>query len=66
MFVLQPEEMIKYYWGEISENGQLEDALDVVKSQTRAKAFDYTFNTVEGADLCDLMNQFQFTIYFQN
>ena len=44
------EEMIKYYWGwgEISENGQLDDALEVVKLQTRAKAFDYTFNTVEG------------------
>ena len=58
--------MIKYYWAKIAENGQLEDALDVVKSQMKAKAFDYTFNTVEGGDFCELMNQFQFTIYFQN
>ena len=58
--------MIKYYWAKIAENGQLEDALDIVKSQTRAKAFDYTFNTVEGGDFSELMNQFQFTIYFQN
>ena len=57
---------MKYYWAEIAENGQLEDALDVVKSQTKAKAFHYTFNTVEGGVFCELMNLFQFTIYFQN
>ena len=58
--------MIKYYWAKIAENGQLEDALDIVKSQTIAKAFDYTFNIVEGGDFCELMNQIQLTIYFQN
>ena len=58
--------MMKYYWAEIADNGQLEDILDIVKSQTKAKAFDYTFNTVEGGDFCKLMNLFQFTIYFQN
>ena len=49
--------MMKYYWAEIAENGQLEDALDV-KSQTKAKASNYTFNTVEGGVFCELMNLF--------
>ena len=43
-----PKEMISYYWQKIKDNGQLTDALDLVRGQKRQKAFDYTFSTVEG------------------
>ena len=40
--------MISYYWQKIKDNGQLTDALDLVRGQKWQKAFDYTFSTVEG------------------
>ena len=40
--------MISYYWQRIKENGQLTDALDLVRGQKWQKAFDYTFSTVDG------------------
>ena len=43
-----PKEMISYYWQRIKENGQLTDAMDLVRGQKWQKAFDYTFSTVEG------------------
>ena len=43
-----PNEMISYYWQKIKDNGQLTDALDLVRGQKWQKAFDYMFSTVEG------------------
>ena len=37
-----------HYWEQISANGTLTDALDLVRSQKKPKAFDYQFLTIEG------------------
>ena len=43
-----PKEMINYYFNEISNNGTLKDSIDLVRSLTCRKAFDYEFMSVEG------------------
>ena len=43
-----PKEMIEHYYSQIKQNGILNDSIDVVRSQTCKKAFDYQFMTVEG------------------
>ena len=43
-----PKEMIDYYFNVISNNGTLKDSIDLVRSQTCRKAFDYEFMSVEG------------------
>ena len=46
-----PKEMIDNYYTQIKQNGILNDSIDLVRSQTRKKAFDYQFMTVEGKKL---------------
>ena len=40
--------MIDYYFNEISNNGTLKGSIDLVRSQTCHKAFDYEFISTEG------------------
>lgn len=46
-----PKEMIDHYYTQIKQNGILNDSIDLVRSQTWKKAFDYQFMTVEGKKL---------------
>ena len=40
--------MVDFYWAQSVVNGTMGDALDLVRSQERPKAFDYQFLMIEG------------------
>ena len=40
--------MVDFYWAQCVSNGTMGDALDLVRSQDRPKAFNYQFLTIEG------------------